>query len=229
MVKIGREPILLHLLKTFINYKIREFVLCLGYKKNDIEKFFLNKFKKSIKILRSKKLKILKIKFKNKKIKIYLIDTGLKSGTGGRIKIANKVIKNNNDFIMTYCDGLGNININNLIKKHHKCKKLVTVTAVQPKHRYGVMKVKNNLVIDFNNSNPIQNVRVNGGYFVINPKALRYIKKKETYWESEPMNILIKKRQMSYYNHNKFWASLDTQKDKKYFNDLWEKKQIYWE
>ena len=130
---------------------------------------------------------------------------------------------------MTYCDGLGNINIYNLMKKHKKLKKLVTVTAVQPRHRYGVMKVKNDLVIDFNNENPTQNVRVNGGYFIIKQNALKFIKNKQIYWEKEPMNILVKKKELASYNHNNFWSSLDTLKDKKYFNNLWKQKKIYWE
>ncbi len=229
LVRIGKEPILLHLIKTFTKYQITEFILCLGYKKKQIENFFLKKFKNKIKISSRKKSKLLEFIFNNQKIKIYLIDTGLETGTGGRIKIANKIIKNNDNFLMTYCDGLANININNLIKKHNKYNKLVTVTAVQPKHRYGVMKIKNNLVTEFNNENPIQNIRVNGGYFVINPKSLKYVISKKIFWEKEPINILIKKKQLACYNHNKFWASLDTQKDKKYFNDLWKKKKIYWE
>ena len=182
-----------------------------------------------INVINQSKYKILNINFQNKKIKIFLVDTGLNTGTGGRLKLANKIIKNNEDFLMTYCDGLGNIDIYNLIKKHKKLKKLVTVTAVQPRHRYGVMKVKKDLVIDFNNENPIQNVRVNGGYFVIKQNALKFIKNKKIYWEKEPINILVKKKELASYNHNNFWSSLDTLKDKKYFNDLWKQKKIYWE
>lgn len=229
LIKIGNDPIIFHLIKTFIKFKKNEFVLCMGYKKKLIEKFFIQKFKKKIIIINKSKYKILKINFKNKEIKIFLVDTGLNTGTGGRLKLANKIIKNNEDFLMTYCDGLGNINIYNLMKKHKKLKKLVTVTAVQPRHRYGVMKVKNDLVINFNNENPTQNVRVNGGYFIIKQNALKFIKNKQIYWEKEPMNILVKKKELASYNHNHFWSSLDTLKDKKYFNDLWKQKKVYWE
>ena len=229
LIKIGKEPIIFHLIKTFIKFEINEFVLCMGYKKNLIEKYFSKKFKKQGIFYKRKNYKIIKTKILNKSVSIYLIDTGLKSGTGGRLKIANNIIKNKKDFLMTYCDGLANVNIIKLINKHKKHKKLVTVTAVQPKHRYGVMKLKNNLVTDFNNDNPTQNIRINGGYFVINPKSLKYIKNKKVFWESEPMNFLIKKKQLCSFNHDKFWASLDTQKDKKYFNDLWKNKKIYWE
>ncbi len=229
LVKIGNDPIIFHLIKTFVKFNLNEFVLCMGYKKKLIEKFFVQKFKRQINVINQSKYKILNINFQNKKIKIFLVDTGLNTGTGGRLKLANKIIKNNEDFLMTYCDGLGNIDIYNLIKKHKKLKKLVTVTAVQPRHRYGVMKVKKDLVIDFNNENPIQNVRVNGGYFVIKQNALKFIKNKQIYWEKEPINILVKKKELASYNHNNFWSSLDTLKDKKYFNDLWKQKKIYWE
>tara|TARA_B100001029_G_C15041449_1_gene443913 strand:+ start:776 stop:1537 length:762 start_codon:yes stop_codon:yes gene_type:complete len=229
LIKIGGDPIILHLIKTFIKFDIKEFVLCLGYKKNLITQFFLKRFKTKIKITKKKKFKLIEINLKKKIIKIYLVDTGLNSGTGGRIKLANNIIKNKNDFLMTYCDGLANVNVDNLVNRHKSSNKLVTVTAVQPKHRYGIMKIQKNLVTEFNNTNPIQNIRVNGGYFVINPKSLKFIKNKKIFWETEPMNNLIKKKELACYNHNKFWASLDTQKDKKYFNDLWKNKKIYWE
>ena len=229
LIKIGSDPIILHLIRTFIKYNISEFVLCLGYKKKLIEDYFFKKFKSKIKILKKKKYKIIKVNLKKKNIKIYLVDTGLKSGTGGRIKLANTIINNKENFLMTYCDGLANININNLIKKHKLLNKLVTVTTVQPRHRYGILKIKKDIVVDFNNTNPIQNIRVNGGYFIINPKSLKLIKNKKIFWENEPMKNLIKKKELACFNHNKFWASLDTQKDKKYFNDLWKNKKIYWD
>ena len=229
LIKIGSDPIILHLIKTFIKFNINEFVLCLGYKKNLIIKFFLKKFKSNIKLVNKKNYKLIEIIINKKTIRIYLVDTGLNSGTGGRIKLANNLIKNKDNFLMTYCDGLANVDINKLINKHKLLNKLVTVTAVQPRHRYGVMNIKKNIVTKFNNTNPIQNVRVNGGYFIINPKSLKFVKNKKIFWENEPMNYLIKKKELACYNHNYFWASLDTQKDKKYFNELWKNKKLYWE
>lgn len=229
MVKIGTEPIIMHIINNLIDYKINDFVLCLGYKKKIIENFFLKKFKNYItEIIKKKNHKILKIKKDNKKNTIYLVDTGKNSGTGGRLKIANKIIKNKDDFLMTYCDGLSNLNIFKLIQQHKKKKKLVTLTAVHPRHRYGIVKINNNLVKSFNNNNPKQNVRINGGFFIIKVRALELIKNKNVFWEQEPINKLIKKNQLSAYIHNGFWASLDTQKDKEYFNNLWKKKLIYW-
>ena len=124
LVKIGNDPIIFHLIKTFVKFNLNEFVLCMGYKKKLIEKFFVQKFKRQINVINQSKYKILNINFQNKKIKIFLVDTGLNTGTGGRLKLANKIIKNNEDFLMTYCDGLGNIDIYNLIKKHKKLKNL---------------------------------------------------------------------------------------------------------
>ena len=114
---------------------------------------------------------------------------------------------------MTYCDGLAKINLKDLYNSFKKSKKLVTLTAVKPQHRYGVIKIKNNLVL-LNNNNPKQDIWINGGFFMIKIKALEYIKNKNIFWEQEPLKALIKKRELSSFRLNNFWASLDTQKDK---------------
>jgi glucose-1-phosphate cytidylyltransferase len=129
---------------------------------------------------------------------------------------------------MTYCDGLSNIKISELLKKHKNENKLVTVTAVNPQHRYGILKIKKNLVIGFNNENPKQNIFINGGFFIINPKALKYIKSNYSFWEKEPMETFIKNKQLSCYVHKGFWASLDTQKDKIQLNKLWKSGKAQW-
>lgn len=227
LVKIGNQPILIHLIENFIDQDFNEFVICLGYKKKLIENYFFKHFKK-IDLIKKKKYKIFTTKINNKIIKIFLVDTYLNTGTGGRIKIANKILNNKKDFLMTYCDGLANINLKKLIKSHKKSKKFVTVTAVQPYHRYGILKIKNNLVIEFNNENPKQNIRINGGFFIIKPKALKFVKENKIFWENEPMNKLINSKQLNSFKHNYFWSSLDTQKDKKFFNDLWKSKKLYW-
>jgi glucose-1-phosphate cytidylyltransferase len=229
MINIGNEPIIIHLIKSLAMQGLSDFVLCMGYKKESIIKFFTNN-KKYKSILLSKSRKIIKIIIKifGRNIFLTLIDTKLNSGTGWRIKLANNAIKNHDMFLMTYCDGLSNINIKQLLKFHKKKSKLVTVTTVQPRHRYGILKIKKKLVVGFNNNNPKQNIRINGGYFLINPKVLKIIKKNNTYWENEPMKFLIKKRQISSYFHNDFWASLDTNKDKIFFNKIYKKSKSPW-
>jgi glucose-1-phosphate cytidylyltransferase len=230
LVKIGNEPIIIHLIKSLIIQGLNDFVLCMGYKKELIINLFLKNIKKyKAKILTKRKdyLKIL-ITINKKEIMVHLINTKINSGTAGRIKIANNIIKNKDCFLMTYCDGLSNVNINKLIKFHRNEKKAVTVTAVQPNHRYGILKIKNKMVIGFNNQNPKQNVRINGGYFVINPIVLKIIKNNSWYWEKNPIEILIKKKQLSCYFHNDFWASLDTNKDKIYFNKMYKEQSRPW-
>ncbi len=227
LIKIGKEPILIHLIKIFLKYKYTEFVLCMGYKKKLIENFFFKKYKVLI-IEKKKDLTLVNLKIDKSSIKIYFVNTGLHSGTGGRIKIANEIIKNKSDFLMTYCDGLAKINLKDLYNSFKKSKKLVTLTAVKPQHRYGVIKIKNNLVLSLNNNNPKQDIWINGGFFMIKIKALEYIKNKNIFWEQEPLKALIKKRELSSFRLNNFWASLDTQKDKINLNNLWKKNKSYW-
>jgi len=228
LVKIGNKPILIHLINSLIKNDIKEFVLCLGYKKKKIIDYFLSKYKILFKNNVSNKYQIISLKLFNQTVVIHFVDTEKDSGTGGRIKIANKIIKNKYAFLMTYCDGLANINISNLIKLYKKKKKLVALTAVQPQHRYGVIKINKSIVTSMNNNNPKQNIWINGGYFLINPLALKLIKNKNTFWEQEPLNKLIKSKNLVSYIHKGFWESMDTQKDKIKLNNIWKKNKNAW-
>ena len=147
MFRIGRDPILMHIINNYSNQGFNEFVFCLGHKSNTIIDYFLKEKKNSIKILKRKK-NYIKFEFKNKKNKFLgnLIYTGLNSGTGGRIKIAYNKLKLQEDIMMTYGDGLANVPINRLIKFHYKNKSKITMTAVRPKQRYGVLKLNKNKV-----------------------------------------------------------------------------------
>jgi len=227
LIKIGKEPIIIHIIKIFIKYKYTEFVLCMGYKRHLIENFFFQKYNVLV-VEKKKDLKLVNLTINKVNIKIYFVNTGLHTGTGGRIKIANNLLKNKSDFFMTYCDGLAKINLNSLYKSFKKSKKLVTLTAVRPQHRYGVIKIKNNLVLSFNNNNPKQDIWVNGGFFLIKTKALKVIRNKNMFWEQEPLRKLIKEKELSCFRLNNFWASLDTQKDKINLNNLWKQKKSYW-
>ena len=157
-----------------------------------------------------------------------LIYTGSKSGTGGRIKIAYKALNLNEDIIMTYGDGLSNVNIKQLIKFHYKNKSFVTLTAVKPKHRYGILKLKNNKIQRFDNENKSINVFINGGFFVIDKLAISKINNNNIYWEKEPLTYFIKKRKLIAFKHKGFWKSLDTMKDKNDFNDMIKKNKKPW-
>ena len=129
---------------------------------------------------------------------------------------------------MTYGDGLSNVSLKKLIKFHYKNNAKVTLTAVRPKERYGILKIKNSQITYFDNENRRTNTYVNGGYFVIDKSAINKIKKNSTYWEKEPLNFFAKKKQLFAFKHKGFWKSLDTLKDKNDFNDLYNKKKYPW-
>ena len=229
MVRIGKKPILIHLLETFLSQNINHFILCLGYKSDSIIDYFLKEQKKKItKIKKKNNNTSLYFKIKKKIAKINLVFTGINSGTGGRILIANNILKLNEDIIMTYGDGLSDINLKKLIKFHYKKKAEVTLTAVKPKQRYGVLKINNDKISQFDNSNKKIDVYVNGGFFVISKKIIKKIKNRSIYWENEPLNLCIKNKKLFAYKHDGFWKSLDTLKDKNDFNEMYKKNNMPW-
>ena len=225
MVRIGRDPILMHIINNFIDQGFNDFVFCLGHKHNTIINYFLKENKNRVKILIMKKTYI-KFEFKKKTKKFIgnLIYTGPYSGTGGRIKIAYDKLKLQEDIMMTYGDGLSNVPIKKLIKFHYKNKSEVSMTAVRPKQRYGILKLRKNKVKFFDNSNEKSDVYINGGFFVIHKNAIKKIKNSKIFWEREPLTHFIKIKKLFAFKHDGFWKSLDTQKDKDDFNQLYKKK-----
>ena len=229
MVKIGSDPILMHIVKNFSVQKYNEFIFCLGHKSNSIINFFVKANKKKIKIIIKKK-NYIKFSYSSKKIKFVgnLIFTGKNTGTGGRILKAYKYLNLNEDFLMTYGDGLSNISIKSLLKFHYKKKAKVTIAAVRPKQRYGVLKIIADKVSYFDNTKKKTDVYINGGYHVISKQAVSKIKDIKTYWEKEPLNYFKKKNFLFALKHEGFWKSLDTLKDKNDFNLLFKQKKYLW-
>ena len=221
MVRIGTKPILMHIMENYMNQGFSEFVFCLGHKSSTIIKYFLKENEKKIKIIQKEKGNI-KFLYNHNKIKFVgnLIYTGLNTGTGGRIKKAYQKLRLNEDIMMTYGDGLSNVSIKKLIKFHYKNKSKVTLTAVKPKERYGILKIKNNKVTYFDNENKKTNTYVNGGYFVIDKSSIKKINNSNSYWEQGPLSFFAKKKQLHAFRHEGFWKSLDTLKDKNDFNKL---------
>jgi glucose-1-phosphate cytidylyltransferase len=213
MVRIGNEPILMHIVKNFISQGINEFIFCLGYKSESIINFFIKENKDYIKIISNSKNHI-KFTYKNKKKNFQgdLIFTGITSGTGGRILTAYKKLKLKEDFLMTYGDGLSNVNIKKLIRFHYNNKAEVTLTAVRPKQRYGVVKIIRN--------------RIN--FFDISKNMINNIEDKKTYWEKKPLSYVLKKKKLFAFKHEGFWKSLDTLKDKNDFNKILKNKRLPW-
>lgn len=229
MIKIGSKPILIYIVENYVFQGFNEFIFCLGHKSETITNYFLKDKKKFTKIIYKKKGN-LKFQFNNKKLKFTgnLIYTGSNTGTGGRVKIAYKMLKLDEDIMLTYGDGLSNVNIKKLVKFHYKNKSFVTLTAVRPKHRYGVIKLKKNKIDKFDNENKSINVFINGGFFIVDKSAINKIKNNNTYWEKEPLSYFIKKKKLFAFKHKGFWKSLDTMKDKNDFNDMIKKNKKPW-
>mgnify|MGYP001190754497 FL=1 len=193
MVKIGDKPILVHIMKLYAKYGFKEFIIALGYKGNLIKKYFKKK------------------KF-NWNIK--LVDTGLNTMTGGRLKRLKKIIGNQR-FLMTYGDGISNINLKKLLRFHIKNNKLVTLAAVRPPARFGAIKLNGNLVNYFKEKSKLDEGWINGGFFVMEPEFLKFIKGDKTFLEREPLEKLSKKNELIAYKHKNFWQCMDTLRDKK--------------
>lgn len=193
MIKINGIPIMIYIINHYVSYGYKDFYIALGYKGHIIKKFFKN--------------------FKIENVKINLIDTGLKTMTGGRLKRLSKFLKNET-FLATYGDGLSDVNLDKLINFHKKKKKLVTLTAVRPPARFGTIKFKGNKVSYFKEKSSLDEGWINGGFFVMDSKFLKFVKNDETFLEREPFEKLTKKNQLSGYKHNGFWHCMDTLRDK---------------
>ena len=229
MVNIGSKPIIWHIMKIYSFYGINDFIICCGYKGEIIKDFFYNYFLYSSDIeLDYKKKNSLKIiNNKSEKWNIKLIDTGIDTMTGGRLKKISKYIKNNENFCMTYGDGLSDINLYELIKFHKKNKKLVTMTGVLPQGRFGAVVEKNSVVIDFKEK-PTESNFINGGFFVLNSKIFSFLKNDHDIWEQEPLKKIVKKKQLMIFKHKGFWQPMDTLREKNLLTNLWKQNKAPW-
>lgn len=229
MIEIGGMPILWHIMKIYSSYGFNEFIICVGYKGYIIKEYFINYFLHLSDItvdLANGQVDIHKHKSEN--FKVTLIDTGINTQTGGRIKRVKDYI-NNTTFMMTYGDGVSDININELLKFHKFKKKLATVTAVRPPGRFGSIKLsKDDVVRSFEEKPAGDNSWINGGFFVLEPKVLDYIKGDETYWERDPLGNLTKDRELLAYKHTGFWKPMDTIGDKRELERLWNSGKAPW-
>jgi glucose-1-phosphate cytidylyltransferase len=228
MVAIGGRPILWHIMKIYSLYGFNEFIVCLGYKGYVIKEFFANYFlhRSDLTIdLTSNKFEI--HNNNTEPWKITLIDTGDSTMTGGRI-LRIKDYLNGQTFMVTYGDGVADIDIPRLLDFHRSSGKLATVTAVRPPSRFGGMAIENSMVVDFIEKPQIGEGWINGGFFVFEPEVLSYIKGDETLLEREPLEKLARDSQLAAYRHDRFWQCMDTLRDVHFLNDLWEKGSPPW-
>ena len=207
MIKIGGMPILLHIMKIYSYYKINEFIICLGYKGDVIKKFFSN--------------------YDSTPWNVQLIDTGLDTMTGGRLKRIQEHI--DDTFCVTYGDGLSDININNLISFHKEKKSLATLTAIHPPERFGVLSLSGDYVSEFHEKHRGESSWINGGFFVFEPEVFDYLHDGDmTILERGPLETLSKEQKLTAFKHNGFWFPMDTLRDKRYLENLWNAKKAPW-
>ena len=204
MIDIDGKPLLLHIMEFYAKHGFKNFYIALGYKGEMIKKFFNRKFFDW---------------------NINLIETGKNTMTGGRLKRLKKYI-GKETFMMTYGDGLSNINLKKLLKFHKKNKKLVTLTAVRPPARFGALKLKGHHVSYFKEKSRLDEGWINGGFFVMEPEFLKFIKSDNTYLEREPLEQVTKKKQLAAFKHEGFWQCMDTKRDKDKLNMILKSKKI---
>ena len=204
MINIGGKPMLFHIMKLYAKYGFKDFYIALGYKGEIIKKFFNKKFFDW---------------------NINLIETGKNTMTGGRLKRLKKYI-GKETFMMTYGDGLSHVNLKKLLKFHKKNKKIVTLTAVRPPARFGAIKLKDNYVSYFKEKSKLDEGWINGGFFVMEPEFLKFIKNDNTYLEREPLERATRKRQLAAFKYEGFWQCIDTKRDIDNLNKILKSKII---
>jgi len=228
MVEIGGRPILWHIMKHYSHYGFNEFFLALGYKGEQIKRYFLDFYSLSQDLtvsLEDGKVKI----FDNNEVEpweVHLVDTGPTTLTGGRLKQLESLI-GNRAFMMTYGDGVSSVDLNRLLAFHRSQKSLVTLTAVRPPARFGALKFNGDKIYCFKEKSTLAEGWINGGFFVIQPNALNYIKN-DCMWEHEPMECLATEGELCAYRHEGFWQCMDTLRDLEYLQRLWKSEKAPW-
>jgi glucose-1-phosphate cytidylyltransferase len=230
MIEIGQKPILWHIMKIYSSYGFNDFIICLGYKGYLIKEYFANYFLHESDVT---------FDFRNdnqtithnhsaEPWKVTLVDTGIDTMTGGRVKRIQPYIGNER-FMLTYGDGVSNVNIRELVEFHKLSGRLVTVTSIQPDGRFGVLDITDqNEVRGFQEKPKGDNTWINGGFFVLQPEVFDYLDGDHTIFEKEPLEKIAKDGELLAYKHNSFWQPMDTLRDKNYLEDLWGRNKAPW-
>lgn len=229
MAEIGGMPILWHIMKIYSHYGFNEFVVLLGFKGFVIKEYFFNYYLHRSDVTVDLSTNDLKIHNNaSEPWKITLLDTGLNTMTGGRIKRAKQFI-NNESFLLTYGDGVADVNINDLVNFHQAHGKLATMTAVQPDGRFGALSLgESSRVESFLEKPKGDGTWINGGFFVCEPEVLDYIENDQTVFEKEPLERLAANGDLYSYQHHGFWKCMDTLRDKNQLNEWWATNQPKW-
>ena len=225
MIRIGKFPILFHILKIYEKNGINDFIFALGYKGKIIEKYFNLK---NLNRINQQYCKYLSKKPKKITWNISFDYSGLKTMTGGRLLRLKKLLQNENFFLFTYGDGLSNVNIKRLIKFHKKYNKIATVTAVIPSARFGALDLKGRRVKSFSEKPQSGEGWINGGFFCFKNTIFNYLKDDKTVLEETPLENLAKKKNLLAFKHFKYWQCMDTRRDFDLLNKLWKLKKFLW-
>lgn len=227
MVEIGGKPILWHIMKIYSAFGIHDFIICLGYKGYLIKEYFANYFLHTSDVTFDIANNNMQVHHRySEPWKVTLVETGEHTMTGGRLKrVANYLQE---DFCLTYGDGVANVNIQELIALHQRQGRLATMTASQPPGRFGALTLEKDSIIGFQEKPTGEGGWINGGFFVLSPRVLDYIQDDSTLWEREPLERLANEGQLTAYFHNGFWQPMDTLRDKNHLEELWTTGKAPW-
>ena len=229
MIEIGGKPILWHILKTYSHHGINDFIICCGYKGYVIKEYFANYFLHMSDVTFDMCKNNMEVhQRKAEPWKVTLVDTGDETMTGGRVKRIVNYVKDEEAFCMTYGDGVSNINITELIAFHKAQNVKATLTATIPPGRFGALDLLGQKVNSFREKPRGDGGMINGGFFVLSPKVIEYIKDDNTIWEREPLEKLAEEGQLTAYPHEGFWQPMDTLRDKTYLEELWQADSAPW-
>lgn len=228
MVEIGGKPILWHIMKIYSSYGITDFIICCGYKGYLIKEYFANYFLHMSDVTFDIAKNEMHVNEKHAEPwTVTLVDTGENTMTGGRLKRVQDYL-DDEDFCFTYGDGLSDVDIGALTQFHKEQKVLATVTAVQPPGRFGSLDMQNNRITSFTEKPGDNGSWINGGYFVLSPKVIDFIRDDSTIWEREPLETLAKSGQLASFQHKGFWHPMDTLRDKIHLEKLWTSGKAPW-
>lgn len=230
MVEIGEFPILHHIMKCYSHYGFNDFVICCGYKANIIKEYFANYFLHTSDITFDFRSGGSMEIHQNtaEPWRVTVIDTGLDTQTGGRIKRIQKYTENET-FLLTYGDGVADVNLSDLVDFHYENQAIVTLTAVQPSGRFGAIDIEDGVMISSFKEKPKGDVGwVNGGFFVCQPEVFDYIDGTYTVWEREPLEQIASRGKLAAFRHHGFWSPMDTVRDKAYLDNLWKNGNAPW-
>lgn len=230
MVEIGGKPILWHIMNIYGAHGINEFIIAVGYKAEVIKEYFLNFYaiNNNITVDLNAGNTIIHNDGNQPKWKIHIVDTGLNTQTGGRLKRLRNWLEEEEAFMFTYGDGVADLNINALLKFHKSHGKLATITTVHAPERFGRIVFNGDQITKFHEKPEAVEGWINGGFFILNPKVIEYIENDETMWERNPIEKLAHDNQLMGYRHYGFWSCMDTLKEKNFLEDLWNSGKAPW-